>query len=225
MWTVPTTLDRVGDPDVDGVTMATPLGVATEITQADKAMSTTKSQIDAAETPESRARAESTYGEALGTHAAAMRRIPAYRDLFVGNVAGSLGETSVLAALVGGLWLLVRRIADWRQPFALLLTVAIVATLAHWIAPSRFQDPLFHLTSGAMIFGAFFIATDYVGAPVNPTGRLIFGAGVGLLVMIIRLFGAYPEGMMFAVLIMNALTPVIERMTTPTPFGGHVADA
>ena len=94
--------------------------------------------------------------------------------------------------------------------------------IAHAVNPEKFEGPLFHLTSGAMMFGAFFIATDYVGAPITPWGRLIFGIGVGVLVMIIRLFGKYPEGFMFAILIMNALTPLIERWTIPTPFGGHV---
>jgi electron transport complex protein RnfD len=102
------------------------------------------------------------------------------------------------------------------------VVVVLFAQITHWIAPDRFQNALYHLNSGTLIFGAFFIATDYVGAPVTPRGRLIFGAGVGLLVMLIRIFGTYPEGFMFAILIMNSLTPLIERWTTPTPFGGHV---
>ncbi len=148
--------------------------------------------------------------------------LPLIRDLWLGNVGGCLGETSALAALIGGLYLVIRGIADWRQPLALLVTVFLFALITNLISPDRFAGPMFHLTSGALMFGAFFIATDYVGAPVNPRGRLIFGASVGVLVMVIRLFGAYPEGFMFAILIMNSLTPLIERITTPTPFGGHV---
>jgi len=144
-------------------------------------------------------------------------------DLFVGRVPGCVGETSALAALVGGLYLLIRRVADWRQPVAMLATAAAFALIAHRIAPEKCADVLYHLNSGALMFGAFFIATDYVGAPVTPTGRLIFGAGAGLLVMLIRVLGGYPEGVMYAILIMNALTPLIERWTVPTPLGGKVA--
>lgn len=148
--------------------------------------------------------------------------MPTLWHLAIGNVGGCVGETSALLALICGLWLVIRGVADWRQPLALLAVVVLFALLTNWIHPDRFQGPLYHLTSGALMFGAFFIATDYVGAPVNPRGRLIFGAGVGLMIMVIRVFGTYPEGVMFAILIMNALTPLIERWTTPTPFGGHV---
>jgi len=142
-------------------------------------------------------------------------------DLFVGRVGGCVGETSALAALVGGLYLVIRRVADWRQPLGVLGAAAAFAAIAHAVAPEKYAGVLYHLNSGALMFGAFFIATDYVGAPVTPWGRLIFGIGVGLLVMLIRLFGGYPEGVMYAVLVMNGLTPLIERWTTPTPFGGH----
>lgn len=142
-------------------------------------------------------------------------------DLFFGRVGGCVGETSALAALVGGIYLLLRRVADWRQPLGMLGAATLFALIAHWAAPDRFAGPLYHLTSGALLFGAFFIATDYVGAPVTPTGRLIFGIGAGVLVMVIRLFGGYPEGVMYAILIMNALTPLIERWTMPQPYGGH----
>jgi electron transport complex protein RnfD len=146
--------------------------------------------------------------------------LPSLMDLSLGKVGGCVGETSALAAIIGGLYLVIRRIADWRQPVGVLASVAVFAGIAHAVN-DEFEGPLFHLTSGALMFGAFFIATDYVGAPVTPLGRLIFGVGVGALVMLIRLFGAYPEGFMFAILIMNALTPLIERWTVPTPFGGH----
>lgn len=144
-------------------------------------------------------------------------------DLFLGRVGGCIGETSALAVLIGGLYLLIRGIADWRQPLGMLVTAAVFAAIAHHAVPDKCAGPLYHLTSGAMLFGAFFIATDYVGAPVTPWGRLIFGVGVGVLVMVIRLFAGYPEGVMYAILIMNATTPLVERWTTPKPFGGHVA--
>ncbi|RMF85202.1 MAG: RnfABCDGE type electron transport complex subunit D [Planctomycetota bacterium] len=149
---------------------------------------------------------------------------PPLSALFFGGVGGSIGETSALAALLGGLYLVIRGVADWRQPLGVLLAASVFAFAA---TAGGFGDRLegvaFHLCSGAMMFGAFFIATDYVGSPITPIGRLIFGFGVGVLVMIIRLYGAYPEGFMFAILIMNSLTPLIERWTRPTPFGGHVA--
>ncbi len=145
-------------------------------------------------------------------------KMPAIMDLFIGKVGGCVGETSALAALLGGLYLVIRKIADWRLPLAVLATVTVFAL----IAEQSMNGVLFHLTSGALMFGAFFIATDYVGAPITPKGRWIFGIGVGLLVMIIRKYGTYPEGFMFAILLMNAVTPLIERWTTPTPYGGKV---
>ncbi len=148
--------------------------------------------------------------------------IASYTDLFLGNVSGSLGETSVLAALVGGLWIVLRGVADWRQPVGVFAGVLLIGLPAWWGGALGAASPLYHLFSGSLVFGAFFIATDYVGSPINPLGRLVFGVGVGVLTMVIRVWGAYPEGVMFAILIMNSLTPLIERITTPTPFGGHV---
>ena len=148
--------------------------------------------------------------------------LAALTDLFIGKVGGCVGETSALAALIGGLYLLIRRVADWRPTLGMLAGAAIFAAIAHHFAPDKYAGVLYHLNSGALMFGAFFIATDYVGAPVTPKGRLIFGFGAGVLVMLIRLFGGYPEGVMYAILIMNALTPLIERWTVPTPFGGKV---
>ncbi|HPM23850.1 MAG TPA: RnfABCDGE type electron transport complex subunit D [Phycisphaerae bacterium] len=144
-------------------------------------------------------------------------------NLFFGRVAGCVGETSALAALIGGLYLVIRKVADWRPALGMLLAAAVFAFIAAGGAIGhRFQVVEYQLLSGALVFGAFFIATDYVGAPVTPCGRWIFGLGAGVLVMLIRLYGGYPEGVMYAILIMNALTPLIERWTLPTPFGGKV---
>lgn len=139
-------------------------------------------------------------------------------DLFWGTTNGSLGETSALACLVGGLYLCLRRTAAWQIPAAMLAVAGLLALPA---AGPDGWSALHHLCGGAMLFGAFFIATDPVSSPLTPLGKVVFGAGVGALVMLIRLFSGYPEGVMFAVLLMNALTPLINRWTIPRPFGGR----
>ena len=144
--------------------------------------------------------------------------VPGLWALLVGDVGGSIGETSALAVLLGGAFLLLRRAADWRQPLGVLVGAGAFADAAHALAPDRLIGLPTHLANGALMFGALFIATDPVGCPLTPVGRLVFGLGVGVLVMVIRLFGSYPEGVMFAVLLMNALTPLIERWTRPEPF-------
>lgn len=139
--------------------------------------------------------------------------------LALGLAAGSLGETSALLLLAGGLWLVARRIVPWQIPFAMLATLALLATVFHLADPQRFASPLLHLVAGGAVFCAFFIATDPVGAPVTATGRLIFGAGVGALVFAIRTWGGYPEGVAFAVLLMNAATPLIDQYVRPRRYG------
>jgi len=139
--------------------------------------------------------------------------------LFVGRVNGSLGETSALALLVGGIYLCARRSASWEIPAGVLLASFPLAALAGWAGLTPFT-PVGHLTSGALLFGAFFIATDPVTSPLSPKGKLVFGLGIGVLVMVIRLFSSYPEGVMFAVLIMNGVVPLINRWTIPRPVGG-----
>ncbi|HDI59241.1 MAG TPA: RnfABCDGE type electron transport complex subunit D [Desulfobacteraceae bacterium] len=141
-------------------------------------------------------------------------------DLFLGRTNGSLGETSALACLIGGLFLCIRRSAAWRIPAAMLAAAGIIALLDTGLGVEGWTAA-HHLFSGAMLFGAFFIATDPVSSPLTPLGQIIYGAGIGALVMVIRLFSGYPEGVMFAVLLMNALTPLINRWTIPTPFGGQ----
>jgi electron transport complex protein RnfD len=142
--------------------------------------------------------------------------------LFVGNVNGSVGETSALACLLGGLYLCFRRAAKWEIPLAMLLTVAVIGGLGDWLGPRHPLSALHHLAGGAVMLGAFFIATDPVSSPVTSRGRWIFGAGVGALVMLMRAYSGYPEGVMFSVLLMNALTPLINRSTIPRPLGGSL---
>lgn len=145
--------------------------------------------------------------------------LPALSDMLFGLRAGSLGETSALLIVLGGLFLLVKRIISWHIPVAVIVGVVAPAALAHAIDPARYAGPLFHLFSGATFLGAFFIATDYVTSPVSKPGKLIFGAGCGLLAWVIRTYAGYPEGMAFAVLLMNALTPIIDQYTRPRVFG------
>ncbi len=135
-----------------------------------------------------------------------------YGQLFIGNRAGSLGETSILALLIGGLFLIAVRVIDWRIPLSYLASVAILSALYG-------QDPLFHLLTGGLIIGAFFMATDYVTSPLTKKGRVIFGIGCGLLTVLIRRYGGYPEGVCYAILIMNALVPILDRSTLPRRFG------
>ncbi len=141
--------------------------------------------------------------------------------LFLGNVNGSLGEISAVALLLGGAYLCVRRVASWEIPVG-TLAAAYVCGLAASLAgmPKMTMPAYYHLVSGASLFGAFFIATDPVTSPLSGKGKFIFGLGVGALVMLIRVFSGYPEGMMFAVLLMNAAVPLINRWTIPRPLGG-----
>ena len=140
-------------------------------------------------------------------------------NLAVGWVNGSLGETSAVALLVGGAYLCCRRVAAWQIPAGILVTALVFVELGHWTSLTLL-GPLQHLFAGSLLFGAFFIATDPVTSPLTGTGRFLFGVGIGLLVVVIRLFSGYPEGFMFAVLLMNAAVPLINRWTIPRPLGG-----
>jgi electron transport complex protein RnfD len=137
-----------------------------------------------------------------------------------GNIPGSLGETSVIAALLGGAYLLIRRTIDLHIPVAMLLAAFAFAGIAYLVNPDAYVQPFYHLTSGALLFGAFFIATDPVTAPLTRRGMWLFGLGVGAITLLIRVVGKYPEGFMFAVLVMNGLTPLIDRLFRRVPVGG-----
>jgi electron transport complex protein RnfD len=139
--------------------------------------------------------------------------------LFIGQVNGSLGETSALAIALGGLYLLVRRVISWEIPAGVLLVSLVAVELGYYTELTPF-GPLHHLISGSLLFGAFFIATDPVTSPLTSRGKLIYGMGIGLLVVVMRLFSSYPEGVMFAVLVMNAAVPLLNRWTIPRPLGG-----
>ena len=147
--------------------------------------------------------------------------LPTNIDLLLGNVGGSFGEVSALALLLGGAYLLYRGIIRWQIPVGFIATVVLITGLAYWLDPTRYLSPLVHLLAGGLILGAFFMATDMVTSPVTRRGMLIFGIGCGVLTAVIRLWGGYPEGVSFAILLMNATTPLIDRFTRPRVFGGQ----
>lgn len=141
-----------------------------------------------------------------------------------GHENGSLGEISALLLLLGGLVLLFRKIITWHIPVSFLGTVAVFALIvgvadSDYAGPPIWYWPLFHLFAGGVMIGAWFMATDYVTSPMFPKGKIVFGVGCGLLTMVIRLYGDYPEGVSFAILIMNAAVPLIDRFTKPRKFG------
>lgn len=139
--------------------------------------------------------------------------------LFFGLTNGSLGETSALACLIGGIYLCARRSASWEIPAGVLAAAFVIGGIANLLNPTSDWTVLHHVSGGSLLFGAFFIATDPVSSPMTPKGKFIFGAGVGFFIMLLRFFSGYPEGVMFAVLIMNGLTPLINRWTIPKPLG------
>jgi electron transport complex protein RnfD len=143
------------------------------------------------------------------------------RDLLIGSRPGCLGETSVIALVLGGLILLWRRCITWHTPVCYIGTVAVFAALLHAARPEQTLPVAYHLFSGGLMLGALFMATDMVTTPVTGRGMAIFGIGCGILTMLIRTWGGYPEGVSFSILIMNALTPLINRLTRPRVFG-HV---
>jgi electron transport complex protein RnfD len=148
-----------------------------------------------------------------------MHSIPEYSQMFLGNMSGSLGEISALALLIGGLYMLWKKVITWHTPVSILGTVVIFTGLLWLINPDKYADPVFHLLAGGIMLGAIFMATDMVTSPMTPTGQIIFGVGIGLITCIIRIFGAYPEGVSFAILIMNAFVPLIDKYIKPKRFG------
>jgi len=139
--------------------------------------------------------------------------------LLLGSTAGSLGETSAVLILAGGAVLAAKRYLEWRIPAAIFATVAALSLGLHALDPQRYPGPLFMLLSGGLVLGAVYMATDPVTSPVTNLGAWVFGAGIGVLVVVIRVWGGLPEGVMYAILLMNALVPLISRATQPRVFG------
>jgi len=160
-------------------------------------------------------------GVSAATPLADLQQIDQWKELLLGQHAGSMGETSALLIALGGLFMIWRGIIRPHIPLALLMGLLVPASIAHMINPEVYASGLAHILSGGAMLGAFFIATDMVTSPTSPRGQILFGAGCGLLIWLIRSFGSYPEGVAFAVLIMNASTPVIDHYLKPKVFGSQ----
>jgi electron transport complex protein RnfD len=158
-------------------------------------------------------------GVITGAPGVSLDQLPDAMALFLGNNGGCLGEISAVALLIGLVYMLWRKIITWHIPVSILATVAIFSGIMHLVNPGVYVSPVIQLLSGGLLLGAIFMATDYVTSPMSKKGMLIYGVAIGLLTVIIRLFGAYPEGMSFAILIMNAFTPLINMYCKPKRFG------
>lgn len=174
---------------VDGLTGPTPLGIVKEGLKAGQTMEQLQSQI------------------------------PSYVDMLIGQMGGSLGEVSAIALILGGLFMMIRKIITWHIPVAFIGSTLLFAAVLYLIDPTQFINPLFHIFSGGLMLGAIFMATDMVTSPMSKSGQLVFGIGCGLLTILIRVWGAYPEGVSFAILLMNAVTPLINKGFKPKKFG------
>ncbi len=148
-----------------------------------------------------------------------MSRVPSYVDMLLGNMGGSFGEVSAIALILGGLFMLIRKIITWHIPITFIGTVFAFTGLLYLLDPTQYIDPVFHLLAGGLMLGAIFMATDMVTSPMTKTGMIVFGVGCGLLTVLIRVWGAYPEGVSFAILIMNAIVPLINKGFKPKKFG------
>lgn len=147
-----------------------------------------------------------------------MSTLPSYFDMFIGQMGGSLGEISAISLIIGGIYMLMKKIISWHIPVAMLGSMIIFSGILNIINPEVYVDPMFHILTGGAMLGAIFMATDMVTSPMHPTSMLIFGAGIGILTILIRVFGAYPEGVSFAILIMNAFVPLLNKIK-PKRFG------
>ncbi len=177
---------------LDAVTGATPLGILTEGVKA---------------------------GESV---ASLMEKVPTHMQLFYGYMGGSMGEIAAAALIIGGIYMLWKKIISWHIPVSILVTVALFTGIL-WLAdPTKYADPGFHLLTGGIMLGAIFMATDYVTSPMTHKGMIIYGVGIGVITVLIRTWGAYPEGVSFAILIMNAFVPLLNMYIKPKRFGKEV---
>ncbi len=163
---------------------------------------------------------------ANGEHATdTLGKIPSYTDMFLGLQGGSMGEMAAVAILIGLAFMLYRKIITWHIPTAIIGTVFVFTGILHWVDPMMYAPPLFHLLAGGLFLGSVFMATDYSSSPMSKKGGIIFGIGIGIITVAIRVFGSYPEGISFAILIMNAFVPLIDKYIKPKRFGEKVKAA
>ena len=148
-----------------------------------------------------------------------MGQIPSYTNLLLGGLGGSVGEISAIGLIVGFIYMLWKKIITWHTPVSMLATIVVFTGILWLINPEKFMDPLFHLLTGGILLGAFFMATDYVTSPMTTRGMLIYGTGIGFITVVIRIFGSYPEGVSFAILIMNGFVPLMNKYIKPKRFG------
>jgi len=153
---------------------------------------------------------------------AIMDKIPSHMQLFYGHMGGSMGEIAAVALLIGFVYLLIRKVITWHIPVSIISTITIFTGILWLVNPNENADPMFHLLTGGVLLGAIFMATDYVTSPMSVKGMWIFGIGIGVITVLIRVFGAYPEGVSFAILIMNAFVPLINAYIKPKRFGEEV---
>jgi len=158
-------------------------------------------------------------GEAIAN---LMDKIPSHMQMFYGHMGGSMGEVAAAALLIGLIYMLVKKIITWHIPVSVIGSVAVLTTIL-WLAnPERNADPVFHLLTGGVLLGGIFMATDYVTSPMIPKAMIVYGTGIGIITVVIRFFGAYPEGVSFAILIMNAFVPLMNTYMKPARFGEEV---
>jgi electron transport complex protein RnfD len=156
------------------------------------------------------------------TVSAIMDKVPSHMQLFYGQMGGSMGEIAAAALILGSIYLLWKKIITWHIPVSILLTVAFFTGIL-WLAdPTKFADPLFHLLTGGLMLGAIYMATDYATSPMTHKGMIIYGIGIGIITVLIRTWGAYPEGVAFSILIMNAFVPLLNMYIKPKRFGKEV---
>ncbi len=151
-----------------------------------------------------------------------MSQIPPPAKMFFGEMGGSMGEVAAAALILGFIWLLYKKIITWHIPMSIIVTIMLFTGIFWLINPEKYADPIFHVLAGGVLLGAIYMATDYVTSPMNPKAMIIYGCGIGLLTAIIRIWGAYPEGVSFAILIMNAFVPLMNAYIKPKRFGEEV---
>lgn len=161
----------------------------------------------------------SLISQILKGDASKISELPSSVDMLIGNTGGCIGEVSAIAIIIGLVYMLVRKIITWHIPVSILATVFVFSGLMHLANPTTYVSPEYELLTGGLLLGSVFMATDYVTSPMTKKGQLIYGVAIGFLTVVIRNWGAYPEGMSFAILIMNAFTPLINNYCKPKRFG------